>query len=64
MSILGIHHVTAIASVGAHPLPVDLGTVVTRIVWHERFHHDPGNLWLRKRVERIYRATVPQQATL
>jgi LysR family transcriptional activator of mexEF-oprN operon len=45
------------------PLPVDLGTVVTRIVWHERFHHDPGNLWLRKRVERIYRAVVPQQKT-
>ncbi|VTU27315.1 Nodulation protein D 2 [Variovorax sp. PBS-H4] len=46
------------------PLPIDLGTVVTRIVWHERFHHDPGNLWLRKRVERIYRAVVPQQKTL
>jgi DNA-binding transcriptional LysR family regulator len=45
------------------PLPADLGTVVTRIVWHERFHHDPGNLWLRKRVERMYRAVVPQQAT-
>ncbi len=57
-------HLSKLFHLRAHPLPVDLGTVVTRIVWHERFHHDPGNLWLRKRVERIYRATVPQQATL
>lgn len=44
------------------PLPVDIGTVVTRIVWHERFHHDEGNLWLRKRVEQIFREGLPQMA--
>lgn len=44
------------------PLPVDVGTVVTRIVWHERFHHDEANIWLRKRVERLFREGLPQMA--
>jgi DNA-binding transcriptional LysR family regulator len=55
-------HLAKMFHVRAQPLPLDLGTVITRIVWHERFHHDPGNQWLRKRVERAYRAVLPQQA--
>jgi LysR family transcriptional activator of mexEF-oprN operon len=42
-----------------HPMPLDLGTVVTRIIWHERFHHDPGNEWLRGVLEAAYRRILP-----
>ena len=57
-------HLAKLFQLRVHPMPVDLGTVVTRIVWHERFHHDSGHVWLRKRVERIYRSVVQRQARL
>lgn len=47
-----------------HPMPMDLGTVVTRIVWHERFHHDPGNEWLRAVLEQAYRRILPNRRTV
>jgi LysR family transcriptional activator of mexEF-oprN operon len=47
--------------VRVHPMPIDLGSIVTRIMWHERFHDDPGNLWLRGVVEDAYRRILPRR---
>lgn len=32
------------------PHPLDLPTFEVREYWHERFHNDPANQWLRKRI--------------
>lgn len=36
----------------AHPL--DLPTLHIQQFWHERFHHDPGNMWLRGLLGELY----------
>jgi DNA-binding transcriptional LysR family regulator len=53
-------HLAKMFRLRVHTLPIDLGTIVTRIVWHERFHHDPAHMWLRRRVAGTYRMVVPQ----
>lgn len=34
--------------------PVDLPTVDIRLLWHERFHEDPANRWLRRVLTRVF----------
>lgn len=49
----------AVALARAYPIdmreaPMDLGRISTYMVWHERFHHDPSNQWLRTTLARFY----------
>jgi DNA-binding transcriptional LysR family regulator len=32
----------------AHPLPFEMPDYAVKQHWHERYHHDPGNRWLRQ----------------
>ena len=36
-----------LADVSILPLPVEMPKFQIKQHWHERFHHDPGNRWLR-----------------
>ena len=36
------------------PHPLDLPTLQIRQFWHERFHQDPGNIWLRGILGELY----------
>ncbi|MFT3666437.1 LysR family transcriptional regulator [Piscinibacter sp.] len=40
-------HWQAVAGLQVHPLPFDVPPTSVYLFWHERFHHDPGNTWLR-----------------
>jgi hypothetical protein len=31
-------------------LPFDAGTFEVKMVWHERFQHDPAHEWLRRTI--------------
>lgn len=31
-----------------HPVPFELPDYAVKQHWHERYHHDPGNMWLRQ----------------
>jgi DNA-binding transcriptional LysR family regulator len=35
------------ASINILPPPVPLPKIKVSLYWHERFHRDPGNVWLR-----------------
>ena len=37
------------------PPPVKLPDFSVKQHWHERFHHDPGNRWLRGLIEELFR---------
>ncbi|MTW15020.1 LysR family transcriptional regulator [Rhodoplanes serenus] len=37
------------------PVPLDVGRLPTRMVWHARFDRDPAHAWLREQVRTIYR---------
>jgi DNA-binding transcriptional LysR family regulator len=43
-----------LADVNILPLPVDVPTFQIKQYWHERFHHDPGNCWLRGLVAELF----------
>ncbi|MCW5771297.1 MAG: hypothetical protein KIT16_06645 [Rhodospirillaceae bacterium] len=36
------------------PLPVDIPKFQVKQHWHERFHQDPGNRWLRGEVVALF----------
>lgn len=35
--------------------PVALPTIDVRLLWHERFHEDPANRWLRQQISDVFR---------
>ncbi len=39
------------------PLPFKTPTFIVKQHWHERFHHDPGNQWLRRVIAEIVSGT-------
>ncbi|AUL13918.1 LysR substrate-binding domain-containing protein [Bordetella bronchiseptica] len=45
----------AFLPVRIQPLPFDVGTLATRMIWHERYQHDASHIWLRKLVRTAYR---------
>jgi DNA-binding transcriptional LysR family regulator len=36
-----------LADVNILALPIEVPKFQIKLHWHERFHHDPGNRWLR-----------------
>ncbi len=40
------------------PMPVKLGSFITRLLWHNRYHADPGHVWLRRTFEASVRKTI------
>lgn len=42
--------------------PVSLPPIVVTQHWHERFHTDPGNMWLRGRIAALYGNIVAKSA--
>lgn len=44
----------AMAGVGIHPAPIALSDFVVRQCWHERFHADAGNQWLRQQIAELF----------
>jgi DNA-binding transcriptional LysR family regulator len=51
-----------LADVSVHALPVEIPKFQIKQHWHERFHHDPGNRWLRGLVTDLFqerRTLVP-----
>lgn len=40
----------------AWPLPVPFPSFTIRQVWHQRYHHDPGLIWLRQQLSRLSQA--------
>lgn len=51
-------HLSPLFPIKVRPLPFQLGDLVTRLIWHERFHKDPSHIWLRKIVVDAYRQAV------
>lgn len=49
---------TALFPVRLHPVPFEVGTLTSRMIWHERFQRDASHIWLRKLVETAYRNWV------
>lgn len=45
-------------SVRLLPCPVSMPAIVVKQYWHSRFHHDPGNQWLRSTCAREARASL------
>lgn len=45
----------ALFPVQIQALPFEVGTLATRMIWHERFQGDASHIWLRKLVEVAYR---------
>jgi DNA-binding transcriptional LysR family regulator len=43
-----------VAEVSVVPLPVDIPKFQVGQYWHERFHQDPGNSWLRGLVAELF----------
>ncbi|MES2537096.1 MAG: LysR family transcriptional regulator [Pseudomonadota bacterium] len=39
-----------LGNLNVFPLPFDVPTAGVRQFWHERFHHDPANQWLRSTI--------------
>jgi DNA-binding transcriptional LysR family regulator len=39
-------------------MPFDLGTAVSRLLWHQRYQRDPSHIWFRKTVERSVRKAI------
>jgi len=37
-----------------HPLPVNVSSYDIQIYWHERYHHDPANRWLRSAIADLF----------
>lgn len=40
------------------PVPLELPTFEIALYWHDRFHRDPANKWLRELIAQIYGATL------
>lgn len=38
----------------ALPVPVDVGTLATRLVWHARYEGDARHIWLRRQVAAVF----------
>ena len=36
------------------PLPVNVSSYDIQIYWHERYHHDPANRWLRAALAELF----------
>jgi DNA-binding transcriptional LysR family regulator len=39
------------------PLPVSLPSITIRQIWHQRYHNDPGLIWLRKQLAKLTQAS-------
>jgi len=37
-----------------HPLPVNVSSYDIQIYWHERYHHDLANRWLRSAIADLF----------
>ena len=37
------------------PVPVDVGSIATNMVWHVRYNRDSKHAWLRQQIKAIYR---------
>lgn len=37
------------------PLPFDMPNYAVKLHWHDRFHAEPGNIWLRRTVAELFR---------
>jgi LysR family transcriptional regulator, mexEF-oprN operon transcriptional activator len=48
----------ALFPVRVQALPFEVGTLATRMIWHERLQGDASHIWLRKLVEVAYRNWV------
>jgi len=46
------------------PLPVNVSSYDIQIYWHERYHHDPANRWLRSAIAELFadRAGPPSES--
>jgi DNA-binding transcriptional LysR family regulator len=52
-----------LADVSILPLPVDIPSFQIKQHWHERFHRDPGNCWLRRLVAELFQDhRIPEPA--
>lgn len=51
-----------LAEVSILPLPVDIPKFQVKQHWHERFHRDPGNCWLRSLVAELFQDRVDRVA--
>ncbi|NEX62518.1 LysR family transcriptional regulator [Noviherbaspirillum galbum] len=40
-----------------YPVPFELADYAVKQHWHERYHHDPGNQWLRKSISTLLSAS-------
>lgn len=43
-----------LANVKVLPPPIALPKLTVSLYWHERFHRDPGNIWLRNIYQRLF----------
>ncbi|SMF33127.1 LysR family transcriptional regulator [Pseudogulbenkiania subflava] len=41
------------------PVPFELPDYAVKQHWHERYHHDPGNRWLRRVISELLSAATP-----
>jgi LysR family transcriptional regulator, mexEF-oprN operon transcriptional activator len=37
------------------PVPLDVGKIVTQMMWPLRYERDPRHLWLRQQIKAVYR---------
>jgi DNA-binding transcriptional LysR family regulator len=55
----------ALVDVTVLELPIDIPKFNIAQYWHDRFHTDPGNRWLRSVFARLYgRQSVPESCTV
>jgi DNA-binding transcriptional LysR family regulator len=40
-------------AVRIYPTPIDLPSYEVKLLWHSRYHADPGNAWIRKLIARL-----------
>jgi DNA-binding transcriptional LysR family regulator len=48
-----------LADISVLPLPVDIPSFQIKQHWHERFHRDPGNCWLRRLAAELFQDQRP-----
>jgi len=37
------------------PVPIDVGSIATNMVWHVRYDRDRKHAWLREQIRAVYR---------
>jgi DNA-binding transcriptional LysR family regulator len=51
-----------LAEVNILPVPIEIPSFQVKQHWHERFHHDPGNRWLRGLIAELFQVRPNQDA--